>query len=347
MKSPTSSLLVCISVLLSRSVMSSSFSPSVFGRASAYATTVKNGVNNDLTLFLRGGGDDNSIVGGTSGSSINSIINDNSDSALGGGGEVVLAAVANGGGEVEEVKSSASSTSKVGPNAPPPGPLRRLFPSFPWHELPNYLTYARCISIPIFLALSYYPVSFPNRAPTLSIIFAVASITDWFDGFLARRWDVTSPFGAFLDPVADKLMVSTALIVLAGRYGGIVAIPAAVIMAREVGVSALREWMAQRGQRDSVKVGMQGKIKAALTMISITLMLLVPEGVGLESVAWTKYLGVLGVGGTGNIVEGVVNEGLAWMLGPSLLMLFASAFVTVTSGSVYFRAAAPVLMGKE
>ena len=345
MKSPTSSLLVCISVLLSRSVMSSSFSPP-FGRASAYATTVKNnGVNNDLTLFLRGGSDDNSIVGGTSGSSINSI-DDNSDSAPGGGGEVVLAAVANGGGEVEEVKST-SSTSKVGPNAPPPGPLRRLFPSFPWHELPNYLTYARCISIPIFLALSYYPVSFPNRAPTLSIIFAVASITDWFDGFLARRWDVTSPFGAFLDPVADKLMVSTALIVLAGRYGGIVAIPAAVIMAREVGVSALREWMAQRGQRDSVKVGMQGKIKAALTMISITLMLLVPEGVGLQSVAWTKYLGILGVGGTGNVVEGIVNEGLPWMLGPSLLMLFASAFVTVTSGSVYFRAAAPVLMGKE
>ena len=74
-------------------------------------------------------------------------------------------------------------------------------------------------------------------------------------------------------------MVSTALIVLAGRYGGIVAIPAAIIMAREVGVSALREWMAQRGARDSVKVGMrmQGKIKAALTMVSITLMLLVPE----------------------------------------------------------------------
>mmetsp|Transcript_9276 Transcript_9276/g.15350 ORF Transcript_9276/g.15350 Transcript_9276/m.15350 type:complete len:119 (-) Transcript_9276:1585-1941(-) len=118
-------------------------------------------------------------------------------------------------------------------------------------------------------------------------------------------------------------------------------------MAREVGVSALREWMAQRGARDSVKVGMQGKIKAALTMVSITLMLLVPEGVGLESVSWTKHLGILGVGGAGSVVEGVVNDGLAWMLGPSLLMLFASAFVTVTSGSVYFRAAAPVLLGKE
>jgi hypothetical protein len=76
-------------------------------------------------------------------------------------------------------------------------------------------------------------------------------------------------------------------------------------------------------------------------------MLLVPEGVGLESVAWTKKLGILGKGGAGNAVEGVINDGLAWMLGPSLLMLFVSAWVTVTSGSVYFRAAAPVLLGKE
>ena len=101
------------------------------------------------------------------------------------------------------------SSSKLGPNAPPPGLLRRALPSFPWHSLPNYLTYARCLSIPIFLALCYYPVDFPNRAPVLSFLFAAASITDWFDGFLARRWDITSPFGAFLDPVADKLVRST------------------------------------------------------------------------------------------------------------------------------------------
>mmetsp|Transcript_26410 Transcript_26410/g.60332 ORF Transcript_26410/g.60332 Transcript_26410/m.60332 type:complete len:307 (+) Transcript_26410:73-993(+) len=236
------------------------------------------------------------------------------------------------------------SSSKLGPNAPPPGLLRRTLPSFPWHSLPNYLTYLRCLSIPIFLALCYYPVDFSNRAPVLSFLFAVASITDWFDGFLARRWDITSPFGAFLDPVADKLMVSTALIALAGRYGGIVAIPAAVIMAREVGVSALREWMAQQGKRDSVKVGMQGKVKAALTMVSLSLMLLVPGNVGLEDVAWTKYLGPLGVGG---IVETSQGAGLPWMLGPSLLMLFASAVITITSGSVYFKAAWPVLLGKE
>jgi CDP-diacylglycerol--glycerol-3-phosphate 3-phosphatidyltransferase len=195
--------------------------------------------------------------------------------------------------------SSSSSLPRLGPNAPPPGPIRRLLPSFPWHSLPNYLTYARCLSIPIFLLLSYYPDNFVHRAPVLSVIFALASITDWLDGYLARRWDVTSPFGAFLDPVADKLMVSTALIVLSGRYGGIVAIPSSIIMAREVGVSALREWMAQRGKRESVGVGMQGKVKAALTMVSLSLMLLVPGGIELDTVGWTRHLGssLLGSGG--------------------------------------------------
>jgi CDP-diacylglycerol--glycerol-3-phosphate 3-phosphatidyltransferase len=252
------------------------------------------------------------------------------------------------------INAAPPSSSKLGPDAPPPGLIRRLLPSFPWHALPNYLTYARCLSIPVFLLLSYWPATadFPNRAPVLSVLFALASITDWLDGYLARRWGVTSPFGAFLDPVADKLMVSTALIVLSGRYGGIVAVPSSVIMAREVGVSALREWMAQKGRRDSVKVGMQGKVKAALTMVSLTLMLLVPEGVGLESVGWTRHLGSLGMGGAGcGAVAGaggaIDSAGLPWMLGPSLIMLFASAVVTVTSGSVYFRAALPVLLGKE
>lgn len=290
-----------------------------------------------LHLLVRGGSDHSDVVstGGVA------VAPHNPPAAASTGTAV---AAASGGGD-EEVQ--ATSDSKLGPNAPPPGLLRRLLPSFPWHVVPNYLTYARCLSIPIFLLLSYYPANFPNRAPVLSAIFAIASITDWFDGFLARRWDITSPFGAFLDPVADKLMVSTALIVLAGRYGGIVAVPVSIILAREIGVSALREWMAQQGKRDSVKVGMQGKVKTALTMFSLTLLLLVPEGVGLESVAWTKHLGVLGVGGAGSVVEGAANAGWSCMLGPSLLMLFASAIITVTSGSVYFRAAWPVLLGKE
>lgn len=337
MKSPVPNL-VCMTVLLSSSVMSSSFSPARFGGVGGGRVASASPTANRLAFLVRGGDDD-------AGSSIvthaHPPIGDHSPVAE--STSTSIAAVNNGGGDVEE----AASTSKLGPNAPPPGPLRRLLPGFPWHALPNYLTYVRCLSIPVFLLLSYYPTNFPNRAPVLSIIFALASITDWFDGFLARRWDITSPFGAFLDPVADKLMVSTALIALSGRYGGIVAIPSSIIMAREVGVSALREWMAQQGKRDSVKVGMQGKVKAALTMFSLTLMLMVPEGVGLDSVGWTKYLGPVAVGGAGTVVEGAVNTGWSWMLGPSLLMLFASAFVTVTSGSVYFRAAAPVLLGKE
>ena len=271
------------------------------------------------------------------------------DAPLGSTGDIT----ATSSSSISSINNNINS-SKLGPNAPPPGYIRRALPSFPWHELPNYLTYARCLSIPLFLIHAYYPSTCHYRAPHLGCIFALASITDWFDGYLARRWDVTSAFGAFLDPVADKLMVSTALLILSGRYGGIVAVPSAIILARELGVSALREWMASRGKRDNVKVGMQGKVKAALTMVSLTCMLLVPEGVGLESVGWTRYFGRLGVGGMGNMnilygPEEVMakNSGLAWMLGPSLLMLFASAIITVTSGSVYFRAALPVLLGNE
>lgn len=156
-------------------------------------------------------------------------------------------------------------------------------------------------------------------------MFAVASYTDWLDGFLARRWDITSSFGAFLDPVADKLMVSTALILLTARYGLPIAIPTAIILAREIAVSALREWMAQRGARDSVKVGFQGKLKTALTMVALTVLLLVPYG-GVE--------------------EGAVNV-LSKLYTPGVVMLNVCAFVTITSGSVYFKAAAPILMGKD
>jgi CDP-diacylglycerol--glycerol-3-phosphate 3-phosphatidyltransferase len=160
----------------------------------------------------------------------------------------------------------------------------------------------------------------PNMNVPTGVVFAIASFTDWLDGYLARRWDITSPFGAFLDPVADKLMVSTSLILLSGRYGAKVAVPAAIILAREIAVSALREWMAQRGQRDIVKVGYQGKVKTALTMFALTVLLLVPY-----PITETGFLSTL--------------------LTPSLTMLYLSSLVTVTSGSVYFIAAAPLLKG--
>lgn len=115
---------------------------------------------------------------------------------------------------------------------------------------------------------------------------------------------------------ADKLMISTSLILLAGRYGAPVAVPAAIILARELAVSALREWMAGKGVRDIVQVGYQGKVKTALTMASLSLLLLVPATSGGP---------------------------LSKLQGPSLLLLDLCAAITVTSGSIYFRAAAPIL----
>jgi len=205
--------------------------------------------------------------------------------------------------------------SLLGPKASPPGFFRRSLPNFPWHRLPDYLTYIRCIAIPLLMILFQRP----NRHVETGTLFAVASFTDWLDGYLARRWDITSAFGAFLDPVADKLMVSTSLILLSGRYGAQISIPTALILAREIAVSALREWMAQRGQRDAVKVGFQGKLKTALTMVALTVLLLVPES-----------------------KEGFLGS----LYKPGLVMLYLCTLVTITSGSVYFRAAAPVLLEK-
>lgn len=112
--------------------------------------------------------------------------------------------------------SVAAASSLMGPNATTPGALRKTFATLPWHRLPNILTYIRCLAIPGLVALFYMPNS---SSMACGILFGLASLTDYLDGYLARRWDITSPFGAFLDPVADKLMVSTSLILLAGRYG--------------------------------------------------------------------------------------------------------------------------------
>jgi CDP-diacylglycerol---glycerol-3-phosphate 3-phosphatidyltransferase len=214
------------------------------------------------------------------------------------------------------------SSSLLGPNATPPGFLRQKLPSLPWHRLPNWLTYIRCLAIPALVALFYVP----DRHVETASLFAFASFTDWLDGYLARRWDITSAFGAFLDPVADKIMVSTCLVLLSGRFGRRIAIPTAVILARELAVSALREWMAQRGQRDLVQVGFQGKLKTALTMVSLILLLLVPPA---------EAAGIAGILGTGALQKAAVAS------------MYLCAGITVTSGSVYFRAAVPILMEKS
>jgi cardiolipin synthase len=115
-------------------------------------------------------------------------------------------------------------------------------------------------------------MALPAKNLTAAVFFIVASLTDWFDGFLARRWNQTSAFGAFLDPVADKLMVAAALLVLLalGRVSDIVAL---IIIGREITISALREWMAKVGSSGSVAVSMIGKVKTAAQMTAIPMLL--------------------------------------------------------------------------
>lgn len=150
-------------------------------------------------------------------------------------------------------------------------------------NIPNILTLARIILIPVFLLVAYWPpaIGFNEISPDvtrhiiLATIFVVAAVTDWFDGYLARTLNQTSAFGRFLDPVADKLMVAAALIVLVQWQPSIsMAFAAIVIISREITVSALREWMAELGARTSVAVSTVGKYKTAFQMIAITVFLL-------------------------------------------------------------------------
>ena len=142
-------------------------------------------------------------------------------------------------------------------------------------NFPLFLTWCRIVAIPLFVAVLYFPEDWLSErtANIVSmLIFIAAAVTDWADGWLARRWNMTTAFGAFLDPVADKLMVAAALIVLAelGRVYGIVAL---IIIGREITVSALREWMAQIGASRSVAVHMVGKVKTVVQMIAIPFLL--------------------------------------------------------------------------
>ena len=140
-------------------------------------------------------------------------------------------------------------------------------------NIPNLLTSLRIALIPC-LAVAYY-LPYQWSFFLAASLFALAAVTDWFDGYLARRLDQSTAFGAFLDPVADKLMVAVALIMLVETYADIfVTLPAAIIVGREIVISALREWMAELGKRASVAVSMVGKLKTALQMASIFFMLL-------------------------------------------------------------------------
>ena len=138
--------------------------------------------------------------------------------------------------------------------------------------IPTWLTLARIAMIPVLVIVYYLDYRWTNVAATA--IFAFASITDWLDGWIARRYQQYSAFGAFLDPVADKLMVSTALVITVQHHHTVwMALWASVIIGREIAVSALREWMAELGQRAKVAVATVGKIKTVVQMVAIPFLL--------------------------------------------------------------------------
>ncbi len=181
-------------------------------------------------------------------------------------------------------------------------------------NLPLALTLGRVVAIPAVLALFYTPWEHSRQIAT--VLFAAAGITDIFDGWLARRWNQTSKFGAFLDPVADKLLVAVCLVMLMhGHPGGgaVLAVVVAIIIGREITVSALREWMAELGQRTSVAVSWIGKLKTIFQMVAIGMMIWQKDTFGLP---------------------------IYW-IGFSLLLI--SAVLTVWSMVMYLRAAWPLM----
>lgn len=182
-------------------------------------------------------------------------------------------------------------------------------------NLPNSLTMLRIVLIPIFVAVFY--VNAPWMPYAAAAIFGAAALTDLLDGYLARRWDQTSPLGAFLDPVADKLMVAAALVVLLQADPRVlIAMPVVVIIGREITVSALREWMAEIGARAAVAVSKLGKIKTTAQMISIVLMILRDTLFG------------------------------PWLYGLGVLLLYVAAILTLWSMVLYLVAAWPSLSGR-
>jgi len=179
-------------------------------------------------------------------------------------------------------------------------------------NLPNILTLLRIALIPIFIAIFYLPWEW--RYVASASIFGVAAATDWLDGYLARKLNQFTPFGAFLDPVADKLIVAAALVLLLQAHATVIfALPALVIISREIVISALREWMAELGKRTSVAVSYIGKVKTALQMIAITVLLAV------DPIAYPVWDQV------------------------GVILLYIAAILTLWSMVVYLKAAWPEL----
>ncbi|MGB8636113.1 MAG: CDP-diacylglycerol--glycerol-3-phosphate 3-phosphatidyltransferase [Rhodanobacteraceae bacterium] len=188
-------------------------------------------------------------------------------------------------------------------------------------SLPTWLTLFRILLLPVMIVVYYshaivdtVPLRFSNLGA--AIIFSLAAFTDWLDGYLARRWNQTSDFGAFLDPVADKLMVAVTLFLLVQSHPTeLLAVTAAVIVGREIAISALREWMAEMGQRTTVRVAMLGKVKTVMQMIALIVLLLEHD----KDAELLRY----------------------WRVGESLLVV--AAILTIWSGLIYLKAAWPTL----
>lgn len=191
-------------------------------------------------------------------------------------------------------------------------------------NLPNILTFIRILVIPFLIILFYLPTSWGHTAA--AIIFALACVTDWLDGYLARTLQLSTKLGAFLDPVADKVLVSIVLVLIVGEpqfqfismpstvYAmpvAIITIPAAIIVSREIIVSALREWMAEVGKRTSVAVSRLGKVKTMIQMIALIVLL---------------------------YCDATTN---AFIVITGYILLYIAAFLTMWSMLIYLKAAWP------
>ena len=153
-------------------------------------------------------------------------------------------------------------------------------------NIPNFLTTLRIALIPVLVVFFYIPIPYDNLI--CAAVFGLAGITDWLDGYLARKMNQQSAFGAFFDPVADKLIVAAALVLLVERHASIwMTIPATVIVGREIVISALREWMSEVGKRTSVAVSYIGKLKTTMQITSIVVLLLGHPG------NWIANLGLV------------------------------------------------------
>ena len=142
-------------------------------------------------------------------------------------------------------------------------------------NIPNILTGFRICLIPVFVIVYYLPATLIAQATQIAaFIFLIAAATDMLDGYLARKLDQSTPFGAFLDPVADKIMVAVSLVMIVEHYANVwIAIPAMIMICREIVISALREWMAEIGQRANVAVSSIGKIKTVAQMVALFLLI--------------------------------------------------------------------------